>query len=278
MPCSVSRVVIRFRFTELSAQLREAGRVIRPHSGLQVRRAVLEGGGAAAQRMRLGRVRGGSQDSTQPGELMVREAPSFRSLDAERGGKKQVLGSHWPCPQLLQTTGKPGCLQSKNLCGESPLGPLRPLGHQLRWLRQDRETPVSPTTVQINGPSVSILQTGKPRLKEEWSLAQSHPACEWYSLVGGGCVPGLSGPTATGLPHSFSGQGRHSSLHLVHPSLYLPPPPLSDSRGKWTKVEVAEPACLGPDHRPAFPLCAPRASSLKEGVTRAPPSKASCKD
>ena len=39
MPCSVSRVVIRFRFTELSAQLREAGRVIRPHSGLQVRRA-----------------------------------------------------------------------------------------------------------------------------------------------------------------------------------------------------------------------------------------------
>lgn len=24
---------------------------------------------------------------------------------------------------------------------ESPLGPLRPLGHQLRWLRQESETP-----------------------------------------------------------------------------------------------------------------------------------------
>ena len=132
---------------------------------------------------------------------MVRKALSFRSLDAETGGKKQVLGCHWPCPQLLQTTGKPGCLQSKNLFGESLLGPLRPLGHQLRWLRQDRETPVSPTTVQINGLSVSILQTGKLRLKEEWSLAQSHPACEWYSLVGRGGVPGLSGSTATRLPH-----------------------------------------------------------------------------
>ena len=128
---------------------------------------------------------GRSQDSTHPGELMVRKAPSFRSPDAERGSKKQVLGCHWPCPQLLQATGKPGCLQSENLFGESPLGPLRPLGHQLRWLRQDRETLMSPAIAQINGPSISILQTGKLRLKEELSLAPSHPACEWCSLVGG---------------------------------------------------------------------------------------------
>ena len=127
---------------------------------------------------------GRSQDSTHPGELMVRKAPSFRSPDAERGSKKQVLGCHWPCPQLLQATGKPGCLQSENLFGESPLGPLRPLGHQLRWLRQDRETLMSPAIAQINGPTISILQTGKLRLKEELSLAPSHPACEWCSLVG----------------------------------------------------------------------------------------------
>lgn len=54
VPGSVSRVTIRFLLTELTAQLQEAGSVIRPHSDLQVRRAVLEGGGAAAQQMRLG--------------------------------------------------------------------------------------------------------------------------------------------------------------------------------------------------------------------------------